>query len=218
MAELLAKYGQRPAADELFVRALAAKDLAPQRRFALMSRRAVIHEGQERWRMLMDAAELVPIDSPGREQCLEMILADLNQPGQAEVAGQLAARTHDPRLRAGLMLRQADLSESVEAEADLDWQVYQAGQLPPDRFSSAYVAWNQANRPERVIEAAQRQLRSGKPLLGPTELRELEAAYRAVGCDRDAQRAATSDPEPPAPGPSPAFPDPGALQSRGSLW
>ena len=205
MAELLAKYGRRPAADEFFVRALAAKDLTPQQRFALVCRRAVIHEGQERWRMLMDATELVPIDSPGRDECLEMILADLNQPGQAEVAGQLAARTHDPRLWTGLMLRQADLTASLGTKADLEWQVYQAGRLPADQFFFAFTAWNGAGQPERVIEAAEQRLRNGK-LLGPMELQGLEAAYRAVGRERDAQRAATRDPDPPARGPSPAFP------------
>ena len=198
MAELLAKYGRRPTADELLVRALATKNLAPLQRFGLMCRRAVIHDGQERWRMLMDAAEIVPTDSPGRRQCLEMILADVNAPSQAEVAGQLAGQTQDPRFKAGLLLRQADLSESLQTRADLDWQVYQAGQLPQDRFYSAYALWNHTKQHKRVIEAAEERLRSGKPLARQTELQELEMAYRAVGRHHDAARAATSDPEPPA--------------------
>jgi hypothetical protein len=198
MAELLAKYGRRPAADELFARALAAKDRTPEQRFDLLYRRAVIHEGPERWRMLIEAAEVAPADSPGRRQCLDMILGDLNEPSQAEVAVQLAGRTQEPGFKAELMLRQADLTTNLDAKADLDWQVHQAGLLPEDRFYPACVLWNNANHPERVIAAVEQRLQSKEPQISEGELHELAAAYLMVGRSRDAQRATTSDVEPPA--------------------
>jgi hypothetical protein len=203
MAELLAKYGCQASADSLFVHALEAKNLSSQQRFGLMCRRAVVHQGLERWRMLIDATAVVPTDSAGRRRCLEMVLSDLNELSLAEVAGQLAERTEDPRLKAELLLRQADLSQSLEVRGRLGWQVYQAGQLPEDRFDSVCIAWNSAKQPERVIELAESQLRSGKRL-GWEVLQELEIAYRAAGRDADAQRAASADPEPPLQEPTPS--------------
>ena len=131
----------------------------------------------------------------------------------------MAGRTSDPQLKAALLLRQAELSDDLDAQADLYWQVYQSGQLPENQFDPAYRAWNAAKQPERVIEAAEQWLRSGKPLSRQTTaLADLVTAYRAVGRDRDAQRAATSDPEPPASGP-PAPNNPRRREQRGAgLW
>jgi hypothetical protein len=212
VAELLAKYGAQPPADELFVRALAAKELAPQRRFGLMCRRAAIQQGLRRWQLLLDAAEAVPAASPGRRQCLEMIVAELVDPSQAEVAAQLAGRTHDPDLKAGLMLTQAELSTSPEDRAEIYWQIYKVGRLPGQNFNSAFNAWNLAKQPQRVIEAAEQGLRSGRRLGPQTELGELTFAYRAVGCELDARRAASADPEPPE---SPKSPPGRDRRSRG---
>jgi hypothetical protein len=198
MAELLAKYGRREPADELFAQALAAKDLAPQQRYGILCRRAMIHQGLDRWQILLDAADAVPADSVGRRQCLELVVTELSEAGHAEVAGQLAKRTRDPQLKSGLKIRQAELTVDFAVAADLYWQIYQAGGLAETNFYLAFLAWNHAIQPQRVVEVAELWLRSGKRFSEPYAHLELAHAYRLLGRDADAQRLSTGDPEPPS--------------------
>ncbi len=197
MAELLAKYGRRQPADRLFVQALAAKGLAAREQFGLLCRRAEINQGPKRWRILMDAAAAAPAGSPGRRQPVEAILAELTEPGQMEIAAELAGRAPGAEVKAALLLRQAELTDDADAQAELYWRVYTSGQLPENQFDAAYRAWNAARQPQHVIEAAEQWLRAGNSFaLNTTALVDLAVAYRAVGRDRDAQRAATGEPEP----------------------
>lgn len=197
MAELLAKHGSQSTADALFIRSLAGKELTPQERFGLICRRAALCQAERRWQLLLEAAETMPADSAGRHQCLAMIVAELVEPRQAEVAAQLAGRTQDPELKSALMLKQAELSAGPEDQAEIYWQLFEASRLADKCFDSACSAWIRAQQPQRVIEAVERWLRCGKRLSPQAELQELAIAYRLVGREADARRAASNDPEPP---------------------
>ncbi|MCX7426562.1 MAG: hypothetical protein NTW96_13180, partial [Planctomycetia bacterium] len=195
MAELLARHGRQPVAEELFVAALGAKYLAPERRFGLLCRRAAVAKGRQRWDLLLEAARIVPAESPARDQCLDTIDAELVDPSQAEAAAQLAAAAKDPRIKASLLLAEARLHIDPKRRAEAYWQVYKLGWLSDDLAYAACYAWNSSGEPRRVIEFAETRLRNGKGLSLDVS-RALETAYRAAGRERDARRAAPGDPEP----------------------
>ena len=199
LAELLAKYGRAKIADELFAHVLEKKGLTPSERYGFLCRRAAINRGQQRWRLLLEAAETVPEKSPGRNRALDLIVAELTEPIQAEVAGQLAAVAKSPDVKFKLLLAQADMSVALEDRSELFWEVYQSGRLPRDRYETAFTAWNADNHPERVIEIAEKILRRGERLKTEGEMRELSSAYRSSGRELDAQRAAFDDPPPEKP-------------------
>jgi len=209
MAELLARHGRQAAAEKLFDAAFRAEDLSSERRYGLLCRRAAIAKGQPRWKLLLEAAKIVPVGSPGRRHCLDLVGAELTDRSQAEVATQLAAGTDDPELKAALLLVEARWHVDVKRRAEAYWRAYKLDRLPEDRAAWACSVWNGAGEPQRVIEFAEAKLRSGQPLYRALAV-ELEAAYRALGRERDALRAASGDPEPPersrvSPGSGPAI-------------
>ncbi|MEN6452522.1 MAG: hypothetical protein ABFC96_18690, partial [Thermoguttaceae bacterium] len=196
LAELVARFGQLPTADELFIEALAAKGVTALERYRLLCRQAALHQGQKRWPLLIEAAELATPGSPRWRQCVDLIVADLVDPSQAETAGQLASRARQPALKARLLLTQAALAVDPATSATVYRQLETTSRLPKEDYLAAFVAWNASSRPEQVIETAERWLRSGRRL-EPAELRELSLAYRAVGRENDARRAVTEDRQPP---------------------
>jgi len=198
MAQLLAEHDKKQAADGLFARALAQEDLAPPQRCSLLWRRADVHEGLPRWHILLQAAALMPADSPQRSRSLATLTEELNRPIHAEIAATLAAAAKDPQVKARLLLRQADLTSDPVVAANLCWEIYQADQLGDDQFRWACLVWNQAKQPKRVIRASQQWLRSGKRLRS-SDRYVLADAYRTTGRKQDARRAATSDPKPAPP-------------------
>jgi len=124
------------------------------------------------------------------------VLSELTAPADARAAATLAQETKDARLRAGLLVRQAELAIDFRVGSDLAWQVHEMGRLPRDRYEWACRLWNAADQPERVIGFLEEKLRRGHALIGP-ELIELGTAYRNAGRPVDAQRAATTHPAPP---------------------
>jgi hypothetical protein len=215
MGELLAGYGC-PVGDGLLAQALAGQGLTPEHRYHLLWRRARLHSGITRWRMLLEAASLMPPDSPQRRESTAAWKAELNQPMHAQSAGTLADETGDGPLRAELLMRQAELTVDPAAAADIAWSVFQSGELPDDRFAWATRRWTEAGQDDRVIRASERWLRLGKEL-PPTVAGALADAYRGADRLHDARRAATADPAPPAPPtPSMGFINPGNPFGRGS--
>ncbi len=137
----------------------------------------------------------MPADSPQWGQCVAVLNAELRDPAHAEIAGTLARQTQNAPLRAKLLIRQAELTPDPAAAADLVWEIHQSGSLPEGRFPWACSRWTQAERGDRVIQAAEEWLRSGKALPSPVA-KALADAYRAADRARDARRVATRDPEP----------------------
>jgi len=201
LALLLARHGVRETADRLFDAALGAKDLPPSTRGDLLRRRAEVQSGLARWRSLLEAATLVRRTSPERTGEFAQVLSELTAPADAPAAATLAQETKDARLRAGLLVRQAELAIGPKVAADLAWQVHEMGQLPVDRHVWSCRLWNAANQPARVIDLLEERLRRGHALGGP-ELAELAAAYRQAHRPVDAERAATTPPAPPPQKPS----------------
>jgi hypothetical protein len=195
MGEILAKYGQKAKADKLFTQALNQGDLEPGRRYDLLVRLANIHGGLRRWKALVEAASLQKVDSAARRECLDTVLTELNRPLHSEIAGSLADAAKDPQIELDLRLRQAELTPDWNESSQIVWEIYESGRLPDGRLAWACGRWNGADQPKRVIEAAENWLRSGRPLPDDVPI-QLEAAYRSVGRTSDAERAATSDPEP----------------------
>jgi hypothetical protein len=182
--------------ERLFNVALAAKGLPPATRCTLLRRRAEVQRGLARWRSLLEAATLEQRFTP--EQTVEFaeVLSELAAPSDARAAATLAQETKDARLRAGLLVRQAELAIDSKVGADLAWQVHEMGRLRTDRYEWACRLWNAADQPQRVIGFLEEKLRRGFTLVEP-ELVELATAYRNARRPVDAQRAATTRPAPP---------------------
>jgi hypothetical protein len=172
-----------------------------------MRRYADLHSGLERLRLLVDALESLPVDSPGRESDVQRLLADLGDGGSAKLAEALAAHANDRALRYRLLLRQADLSGTSKTAAGLYWQVAEAGCLPDEKLAYACSVLNYCGQSYRVIRIVEDRLRRGGKLpLGV--LAELRQAYLFAGRPVDAQRADRQDPEPAPPTPPPTMAPP----------
>jgi tetratricopeptide (TPR) repeat protein len=193
MAEILARYGHGTTADKLFAKALDNADLTRPRRYELLVRQAEIHTNERRWRILLEAASLQAPDSAQRGQCLAKVLTELDWGVvHAEMAGVLADEAEDLQIRRELRLRQAELTASPAESAEILWGVFKSGRLPESRLAWACRRWNDAARPNYVIQAAENRLRSSHQLSHDVRM-ELAVAYRSQGQLGDSQRASTSD-------------------------
>jgi hypothetical protein len=195
LAELLAAHAQQEPADVLFARAGQASSLAVDDRYALLRRWAAVRQGVARCEKLIEAAVLQPAGSPARRECVDLLRRELATAAHAETAGQLAAKTADAELAAELAFRQAELTPSVIQAAALLWQLVESEQLGDARLAYACQTWNRADQSTRVIEACETALRARRGL-SPAAAVELAIAYRTAGRQRDAQRAASRDPQP----------------------
>ena len=198
MGESLASRGQGPVAEELFNLATGSAELSPMERFNLLCRQAAVKEGVPRWRTLLEAAQLQPARFPGRLECMSSLIGELVDPAHAEIAMKLADETEDLDLQTQLLIRQAELTADMAAAADISWQLYQSDRLPADRFDWACETWNQAKMFDKVIDACETRLRSGRPLSEDAGS-QLVSAYQAAGCPQHARRASTNDPRPEPP-------------------
>jgi DNA-binding SARP family transcriptional activator len=135
---------------------------------------------------------LQPTGSPQAEREIDLLLVQLSRPEHAEIAAEWAAKIAEPRLRAGLLLRQTQLIGDSPESGDLIWQVYQSGHLPESQIDIACQTWNAAEQWARTVEAIEKQLRAGHPIKPPLRL-QLAAAYKGAGRDSDARRAETQD-------------------------
>jgi len=198
MAVLVARAERPETADALLRRALSSGQLSSDERPAAIMRRADLQEGLKRWKLIVEAASLLPEDSSARRAWVEALLAELSHPAHAEAAAGLATATDDPSLQVELRVRQAELCSDARQSGQVVWELFKAGRLPPDRLSWAAGLWNQAGTYARTIEACEARLRAGRILkwsLSP----HLQEAYRELDRPLDARRAATEDPEvPPA--------------------
>jgi len=161
----------------------------------LLRRWAAVRQGVARCEKLIEAAVLQPAGSPARRECVDLLRRELATAAHAETAGQLAAKTADAELAAELAFRQAELTPSVIQAAALLWQLVESEQLGDARLAYACQTWNRADQSTRVIEACETALRARRGL-SPAAAVELAIAYRTAGRQRDAQRAASRDPQP----------------------
>ncbi len=190
IAELLARHAQPQRADDVARAALAIETLDDEARYTLLLRLARWRQGAARCQTLLEAAQLKPADSRQRANTLQRLLAQLNDPKHAELAGWLATQTDQPDLQSALWIRQAELTRELRLAAELYWQVYQLDRLDDGRLATALRAWNRAGQAARVIEICERRLRAGDDLPdGAAE--QLAVAYRAKNRPQDARRAAT---------------------------
>jgi hypothetical protein len=201
VAELLARHAQPQRAEDVARAALAIETLDDAARYTLLLRLARWRERAERCRTLLEAAQLKPADSGQRADCLQRLLAQLNDPAHAELAAWLATQTDQPDLQSALWIRQAELTRETRLAAQLYWQVQQAGRLDDGRLATALRIWNQAGHAARVIDVCEQRLRSGRHLPDGTA-EPLAAAYRAEKRPGDARRAASHPlrPTPTTPG------------------
>jgi tetratricopeptide (TPR) repeat protein len=191
LAMLLARYEVSDTAERLFEAALGVKDLLPATRRGLLHRRAEVQSGLARWRSLLEAATLASPSHPDRTTESSQVLNELTAPADAQAAAVLAREVKDVVLRAGLLLRQAELAIDSKVAADLIWQVREMGRLPVDRYEWACRTWNGVGQPEHVIELLEERLRRGRRL-SDSELVELAVAYRQANRPVDAKRAETT--------------------------
>jgi hypothetical protein len=194
MAELLASHAQQEPTEQLFGKALADGELSALDRYTLLRRWAAIRTGAARCEKLLEAAALKPSGSRERRECVDLLRRELATAVQADIAGQLAAKTADVELAAELVVRQAELTPDVSQAAVLLGKLYEAGRLDAARLAWACQTWNLAGQEARVIGVCEAELRAGRRL-SPATAAELAVAYRAEHRERDAKRAGSRDAE-----------------------
>jgi hypothetical protein len=191
LAEVLAKFDQKPAADDLFARAALAPRLTAEQRYQFARRRAALHAGLPRWRILLRAVDELPVGSPLWNAGLDDVLRELTGPAHAELAGQLAEGAQSQQLRARLRLRQAFLLRDPNQSADILWELHQAGDLSSDQLDWACPQLLHVGHCERVIAILEAQMRKGQRMSRSLFL-ALALAYDSTGRRSDGERARTS--------------------------
>ncbi|MGH7136082.1 MAG: hypothetical protein ACREHD_10100, partial [Pirellulales bacterium] len=192
LAELLRRSELNDAADRLLGLALDRPELTAADRYDLLLRRANCHRGLERWKWMVRAIDLPNPDARLREAGLAVLLEELCDEEDADVAAQLARQCQSEALRTRLLVRQAELTRGLPG-VELCWRLAQAHRLPADRLSWAAARFNQAGQPKRTVEMIEGELRAGRYML-PVALHQLEFAYLLLDRPTDARRAATTDP------------------------
>ncbi|MCO6453818.1 MAG: hypothetical protein J5I93_00765, partial [Pirellulaceae bacterium] len=200
---LLGRLGQRAEADRLLVRQLERTWSLADRQL-LVRRRADLHEGLERWRLIGQAIELDEKTGAARTD-LETLLGELHRPEQAATAGQLAEGTGSQTLRIALWLTEARLTAEGRRAVELIERVHRAGGLPAGRLSWACQQLIAGGKPETAVEVLERELRAGRRL-DVQQRGLLAAAYELAERPLDARRAGSSDPEPDETLPQPGLP------------
>jgi len=193
LAETLHARGEPGAAKTLMKQALSFPEVIAERRQRLLHRRAEMESGLVRWRTLLEAMASLPAGSPLRGSSSAMILNDLNDPHQVELAGILAGEVQEQWLKAALLLRQAEFYAAMsnfDAAVDIGWGLYQARQLPDDRTEWLCRQLAAARRYDQLIQAVETRLRSGADV-DKTLLESLAEAYFAVDRPDAARRVRT---------------------------
>jgi hypothetical protein len=194
LAEALHQWGALSEAAKFLRQALAGREVAGERRYRLLQRRANLETGPVRWRTLMEAIETLPPRSPLRAASTEAILADLTDAALGDQAGKMGDEAKDRTMQAAFRLRQAELfllRANLGAAADIGWTLYESKQLPAERIPWLFARLAAARQDERLIQVAEERLRAGKAL----EFSVFEAlgtAYEAVGRPDAARRARTN--------------------------
>jgi tetratricopeptide (TPR) repeat protein len=189
LAETLLAADRRQVAADLLAQA-AGRDPAPEERARLLRRLADLCEGLPRWERLIEAAELLPDDSPLRRRWIDTLLGELDGPIHARVPAQLAEKSRDDTLRTRLRIIHAGLLVDLRAAGDVFWELAEEGNLPAERMPWAMSLWNRAKHPERTIALCEQELRRGRRF-DRDLLPVLCEAYLAAGRPVDARRAET---------------------------
>jgi len=205
VAGRLAAHGLKEQAVRVCDQALATPGLTPAVRAELLGRRAEAQVGMARWRTLLEAATLLmpmlekdrgkaarePLLRSPRPSPFYTLLFELNSAHDAAAAAALAAEAKSPLLRMHLLICQAELTPDPQVAADALQRAATLAPLPDEYVVWACRQWNAVGRPAEVIRELEGRLRAGKRLWeGGYDL--LEQAYRAVGRELDAMRAASS--------------------------
>lgn len=207
-ADRLAAHGLKEQAQRVYDQALAAPGLGPTTRADLLRRRADVQVGLARWRSLLEAAHLTMQSQEkatkaaakdarqGQEPAFmplsfNVLLSELDHAADAAAAATLAAEAKHPLLRTYLLIRRAQLTPDPQVAAQVLEQAANLGPLPDEFVPWACSQWIAAGRHAMVIRELEGRLRTGKRLW-ESELALLEQAYRTLGREQDALRAASS--------------------------
>jgi Ca-activated chloride channel family protein len=195
LAETLNQRGVPVVATRLVQQALGRPEVTDERRQRLLHRRADMESGLVRWRTLLEAMEALPAGSPIRSASAAIILNELNDQRQVELAGILAAEARDSWLKAALMLRQAELyaaRANTDAAAEIGWSLFEAQQLPAERTEWLCRQLAASRRHDRLVQVVEARLRSGAAV-EKTLLNSLATAYDVLGQPAAARRVRTND-------------------------
>ena len=188
LGDIFGKADRLTAASRFFERYLSLPTITLRDRCDVAYRQATwLKKGEARWRYLIEADS----DKPQAEHgFLSLVLTEADQREDAEVLGKLANELKPGYLRARLLIHQADLALDRDKSAQIGWSLYQASQLPESHISWVIEKLRRANRTQGIVEILERRLRlNGKVTNESLEI--LAAAYRTLGRDIDARRAAT---------------------------
>jgi len=173
---------------------LSRQDIAGARRCHLLLRRAELEVAPVRWRTLLEAIDVVPVNSPLRSAAIGRLVSDMTDPAHVELAGEIADEAQDPSAQAAVRLRQAELYRSrlnSRAAADIAWSLYESKRLPADRFRWLFERLASARQHDRMVRLVEDRLRSGKAV--PQELlNDIAPVYELQGRPVDAKRARTN--------------------------
>ena len=182
VAEVMAHAGETELGDELFQTALNRK-LDPTRQLTLTQRRAALHTGFRRWRILLSAID--DKDIKPRTDFVGLVLSEVHDPADAaRLAADFAQRPFAMRLR----IREIETTTNERLAADKVWAIIQSGALPSDQVDWAVSVLLRVDQDERVIELVEARLREGAVLSKGLQ-RKLYSAYGRTGRAIDQERA-----------------------------
>lgn len=194
LAETLHQWGAPGPAAKFMREVLERRDIAPERRQKLLHRRADMESGLVRWRTLLEAIDALPAGSAFRGASAAIILNEVVDGRQVELAGILADEAKDASLKTSLTLRQAELyaaRSNFDAAADLGWKVYEAKQLPEERIEWLCRQLANARRHDKLIQVVEERLRAGSGV-DKQLLDSLATAYDVLGRPAAAKRVRTN--------------------------
>jgi hypothetical protein len=195
LVDLFSRSGTRESVNSLIAAALARKSTVESDREQLLTRRAETETGLARWRTLVEAASLLPVDSPARHKTVGKVFQEIAKTEDPSPASALAEETKDRQIGTALLLAQADFEVrqgNSKVAADIWWKLYEEHELPVARFSLFVSHLHRARQHERVISFVEDRLRNGETVDISVIESVLPLAYDAVGRHNDAKRARTT--------------------------
>ena len=188
LGDTFGKYDVQSTADEYFQRAIQRAGQDPRTKRALLIRQARWHERGPRWRLLAEAAELMPRSDATWASQIRQIISEAQTADDADVLGELAAKTRRPEYRVQLLLQQAELTDDAN-EADAIYRLLlESGTVDVNDELSILRRLRAIGRPESVVSHLEGRLRRGHNM-NKSRIMTLASAYNAVGKTALAQRA-----------------------------
>ena len=146
-------------------------------------------KGEARWRLMLEASLE---QSMATSHVFETILAEADQPEDAEVLGKLADEFPSQPLQTRLRLRQAEVTTDTRIAAEIVSKLLSENRLPGPLTIWAVGILERDGRSQDIVNLLERRLRQQQKL-DKRLLSALSVAYQSLSRPLDSRRAATEE-------------------------